>query len=503
MNTSAMLNEPGILSDKGAPARAPDSAVAVPIAVAAGDGIGPEIMDATLRVLDEAGARILSRPITLGLERYRQGMTSGIGESEWEALDETCILLKGPITTPQGAGMKSLNVTLRKTLGLFANIRPSVSYHPSIRSVHPAIDLVIVRENEEDVYAGIEHRQSQDVVQCLKLVSIPGTEAVVRYAFEYAARNGRSRVTCFTKDNIMKMTDGLFHEIFDRIAAEYPGIESEHLIVDIGIARVASNPSAFDVIVLPNLYGDILSDVAAEISGSVGLAPSANIGRRHAMFEAVHGSADSLAGLQVANPSGLLLSAVMMLAHIGQADVAERIHNAWLATIEDGLHPADIYTPASSRQMVGTDEFASAVIGRFGTEPRTFRPVRYGDVVPVGDLAASPRTSLRQELVGIDIFLQWPGDRPDLLADTVRASADGLPLQLITNRGIKVWPDGNAATFCTDHWRCRFEGDGRKVDYREILGLISSLVESGHQVIKTENLYTFDGTPGYSRAHGQ
>ena len=211
------------------------------------------------------------------------------------------------------------------------------------------MDVVIVRENEEDLYAGIEHQQTNDVVQCLKLISRPGSEKIVRYAFEYARRNNRKKVTCFTKDNIMKLTDGLFHKVFDEIGAEYPDIEKEHWIVDIGAAKMADTPEAFDVIVMPNLYGDILSDVAAQIAGSVGLAGSANIGDQCAMFEAIHGSAPRRAGQNLANPSGLLLGAVMMLVHIDQPDVAERVHNAWLRTIEDGIHTYDIYKEGVSQ----------------------------------------------------------------------------------------------------------------------------------------------------------
>ena len=224
------------------------------------------------------------------------------------------------------------------------------------------MDVVIVRENEEDLYAGIEHRQTDEVVQCLKLISRPGSEKIVRYAFEYARRNNRKKVTCFTKDNIMKQTDGLFHKVFDEIGAEYPEIEKEHWIVDIGSAKMADTPEAFDVIVMPNLYGDILSDVAAQIAGSVGLAGSANIGDQCAMFEAIHGSAPRRAGQNLANPSGLLLGAVMMLVHINQPDVAERVHNAWLRTLEDGIHTYDIYKEGVSKQKVGTKEFAQAVV---------------------------------------------------------------------------------------------------------------------------------------------
>src|SRR5437867_1602417 len=349
----------------------------VPITVAYGDGIGPEIMDATLHILKEGGARLAIEKIDIGEKVYLAGNTSGIDPSAWDSLRNTKVFLTAPITTPQVGGFKSLNVTVRKTLGLYANVRPCVSYHPFIETKHPGMDVVIVRENEEDLYAGIEHRQTDQVVQCLKLISRPGSEKIVRYAFEYARQHSRKKVTCFTKDNIMKMTDGLFHKVFDEIAAEYPDIQNEHWIVDIGAAKMADTPEAFDVIVMPNLYGDILSDVAAQIAGSVGLAGSANIGDHCAMFEAIHGSAPRRAGQNVANPSGLLLGAVMMLVHINQPDVATLVHNAWLRTLEDGFHTYDIYTEGVSKQKVGTKEFANAIIARLGQEPQVLKVVKY------------------------------------------------------------------------------------------------------------------------------
>src|SRR6266851_5406555 len=313
----------------------------IPITVAHGDGIGPEIMAATLHILEESGADLEIETIDIGEKVYLAGNSSGIEPSSWDSLRRTRVFLKAPITTPQCGGFKSLNVTVRKTLGLYANVRPCVSYHPFVETKHPNMNVVIVRENEEDLYAGIEHRQTDQVTQCLKLISRPGSEKIARYAFEYARLHNRKKVTCFTKDNIMKLTDGLFHKVFNEIAAEYPEFENEHWIVDIGAAKLADTPNAFDVIVMPNLYGDILSDVAAQIAGSVGLAGSANIGENISMFEAIHGSAPRRAGQNLANPSGLLLGAVMMLVHIGQPDIAAKVHNAWLRTLEDGVHTYD------------------------------------------------------------------------------------------------------------------------------------------------------------------
>src|SRR5713226_6025184 len=348
-----------------------------PITVAYGDGIGPEIMAATLHIIKAAGARIEIEEIEVGEKVYLRGINAGMEPGAWESLRRTRVFLKAPITTPQGGGYKSLNVMVRATFGLYANVRPSVAYYPFVRTKHPGMDVVIIRENEEDLYTGIEYRQSHDMMESLKLISRSGSEKIVGTALEIARSNTRKKATCFMKDNIMKLTDGLFHRVFNEIATEYPDIANETWIVDIGAAKLADTPEAFDVIVLPNLYGDILSDVAAQIAGSVGLAGSANIGEHVAMFEAIHGSAARRAGQNLANPSGLLLGAVMMLVHIGETETAERVHNGWLRTIEDGIHTYDIYDEKVSKQKVGTREFAEAVAQRLGQVPQILKAAKY------------------------------------------------------------------------------------------------------------------------------
>jgi isocitrate dehydrogenase len=282
------------------------------------------------------------------------------------------------------------------------------------------MDIVIVRENEEDLYAGIEHQQTDEVVQCLKLISRPGCEKIVRYAFEYAKQYGRKKVTCFTKDNIMKQTDGLFHQVFDEIAAEYPQIENEHWIIDIGAAKMADTPEVFDVIVMPNLYGDVLSDVAAQIAGSVGLAGSANIGEECAMFEAIHGSAPRRAGQNMANPSGLLQGAIQMLTHIGQTEIAEKVQNAWLKTIESGIHTYDIYEDGKSIEKVGTKEFAEAVIKNLGQKPSHLPAVSYQKDVKLNLPKYQRKPAKKKDLVGVDLFVHWADNNPDRLAAIVK-----------------------------------------------------------------------------------
>ncbi len=480
----------------------------VKITVAHGDGIGPEIMAATLHILKQAGARLDIETIEIGEKVYLSGNAAGIAPDSWESLRRTKVFLKAPITTPQGGGFSSLNVAVRKTLGLYANVRPCVSYYPFVQTKHPVMDVVIVRENEEDTYAGIEYRQTQQVEECLKLISRPGSEKIVRYAFEYAKKFGRKKVTCFIKDNIMKRTDGLFHRVFDEIAPEYPDIEADHWIVDIGAAKMADTPENFDVIVMPNLYGDVLSDVAAQIAGSVGLAGSSNIGEQVAMFEAIHGSAPRRAGQNLANPSGLFLGAILMLVHINQRDVAELAHNAWLRTIEDGVHTYDMFKDGISKEKVGTKEFADAVVARIGQKPETLKSVTYAANLADADQKPiySTPTPQKKDLVGVDIFLDWwkglfYGVADELGALVEQVNGDGLKLQTIANRGVKVYPGGQPDTFTVDHWRCRFtadSGEGNAIDQNQIISLLQRLGDAGLDVIKTENLYNFDGAKGYS-----
>ena len=479
--------------------------IRTPITVAYGDGIGPEIMRATLRILESAGAALDIETIEIGEAVYNRGVSAGIEPSAWDSIRRTQVFLKAPITTPEGGGFKSLNVTVRKTFGLFANIRPCQAYSPFVSTLHPTMDVVIIRENEEDLYGGIEHRQTEDVVQCLKLITRPGTERLVRYGFEYARRYGRRKVSCFTKDNIMKLTDGLFHEVFDEVASEYPDLESEHWIVDIGAAKLADTPENFDVLVLPNLYGDILSDVAAQLTGSVGLAGSANIGQEVAMFEAIHGSAPRRAGQDLANPSGLLLGAIQMLVHIGQGDTASKVHNAWLRTIEDGIHTYDIFSPDHSREKVGTSAFTDAVIARLGETPEILPAAHYPTSTEPIHIELSRRPSSQKTQAGIDVFVEWDPDDLSSLAKLLEdCSGPDVQLSMITNRGQKVYPGGAPETFCVDHWRCRFEtNDSGIVTTSQLISLLARLDEAGIPFIKTEGLYRFDGKPGYSLGQGQ
>ncbi|EMI65213.1 NADP-dependent isocitrate dehydrogenase [Leptospira noguchii] len=484
----------------------------IKIAIAHGDGIGPEIMEVTLKILNAAGAKIEPIEIEIGEKVYKEGHSSGIKPEAWDILRQTKVFLKAPITTPQGGGYKSLNVTVRTTLGLFANVRPCFSLYPYVETKHPSLDIVIIRENEEDLYTGIEHRQTNDTVQCLKLISRPGSEKIIRYAFEYARAYGRKKVTAMVKDNIMKQTDGLFHDIFKEVAKEYPDLEANSQIIDIGAANLADRPQNFDVVVTLNLYGDIISDIVAQIAGSVGMAGSSNIGEIVSMFEAIHGSAPDIAGKNLANPSGLLNAAVMMLVHIGQPDIAAKINNAWLLTIEEGIHTGDIFKPGVSRIKVGTKEFSDAVIGNLGHLPEKFKPVSFGKAKKI-IIPEYKRIVQKKDLVGVDIFLDWIGNDPNELGNKLKSISDDLMLKIITNRGVKVYPDGQPETFLIDHWRCRFvskdalikqeDPSYHPISHKQVAELLLKLNSAGFDTIKTENLYYFNGKRSFSLGQGE
>lgn len=471
----------------------------IPIAIAQGDGIGPEIMDAVLFVLKEAGAPLETHEISIGEKVYLAGHPTGITDDSWEIIENTRALLKAPITTPQGGGFKSLNVTLRTTLGLYANIRPCRSFAPFIATKHPKMDVIIVRENEEDLYVGIEYRQTPNICHATKIISSEGSEKIIRYAFEYARSHKRKKVTCFSKDNILKLSDGLFHRTFEKVALDFPELEVEHWIVDIGAAKLADTPENFDVIVMPNLYGDILSDVAAQISGSVGLAGSANIGTAGAMFEAIHGSAPRRAGQNVANPSGLLHGALQMLAYLGEGSCATMIYNAWMHTIEQGIHTYDIFKSGTSKEKVGTKEFAQSIVSSLGKSPEVLVPAKSNaSHIKIAPLSLSSKE--QRSWVGIDIYIYSSAPAEEFVQAIQSLALEGMALNLITNRGTRVWPGGHKETFCVEQYRCRFLVSPIDKEWipRQTIQLLEKLYSQGLDIIKSENLYFFDGKPAFS-----
>ena len=476
------------------------------ITIAYGDGIGPEIMAVVLNILQKAGVKFEKDVIELGEKVYKQGYDSGVRPGDWPIIRKNKVFLKAPITTPQGGGFKSLNVKIRKSLGLFANVRPVRALSPYVQTPFPEMDVVIIRENEEDLYAGIEHRQTQEVFQCLKLMSIPGCEKISRYAFEYARQMGRKKVTCMTKDNIMKLTDGTFRKVFEKVSKDYPDIESDHWIIDIGAAKFSTQPENFDIVLLPNLYGDVLSDISAQLAGSVGIGGSSNIGATHAMFEAIHGSAPRRAGQNAANPSGLLHAALLMLSHMGENQLAEKIHNAWLKTIEEGVHTYDIYNEKTSQQKVSTKDFGKAVIENLGGQPQKLSPSHLPkDQKPIQIVLSKETFPVQEKILnGVDVFICESGRNPVSLAGKLQQATQeksSMKLAYITNRGIKVYPDPLPETFCTDHWRCRFlkTKETGELKQENIISLLKGINEAQLEIIKTENLYSFSGEQNYSQ----
>lgn len=458
------------------------------IAVARGDGIGPEIMEATLSILDAAGAPLQYEFVEIGEKSYMKGVKTGIPTESWDVIRNARAFLKAPLTTPQGGGYSSVNVALRSRMGLYANVRHCVAYSPYVPTKHPGMDVVIVRENQEDLYTGDEYRLSGETRVALKMTSQSCSEKIIRYAFEYALAHGRKKVTCFTKDNILKQTDGLFHQIFREIALEYPTLEHEHWIVDIGAAKLADRPNDFDVIVLQNLYGDILSDVAAQIAGSVGIAASSNIGAQSAMFEAIHGSAPRRAGQDVANPSGLILSAVEMLSYLGEVEGAQRMHAAWLKTIEDGIHTYDIYREGVSRVKVGTAGFARAVIARLGQQPSQLqvRSQNRSKVVEAAMRKSSARIDLN--MVGVDLFLS--SEHLEIAHFLDRMQTGALELKRIKNQGSFVWPQtANSMMVTGDIFICRFQSHTSSCSWDMIVPLIQHLCSLGANIVHVQPLY--------------
>ena len=480
--------------------------MSVPISVAYGDGIGPEIMEAVLFILKEAQADISVESIEIGHKQYCRDWPAGISPSSWASINRTGVLLKAPTLTPQGAGHKSLNVALRKRLGLYASVRPCVSYHPVVEGIHPDLDIVVIRENEEDTYSGVEHRLSEDMYECVKVATRTASEKICLYAFEYAKKHGRKRVTCLVKDNIMKMTDGVLHSAFNRIASMYPDITADHYLADIGMAKIAKNPETFDVIVTTNLYGDILSDIVALLSGSIGLSGSANIGDKYSMFEAVHGSAPDISGQNIANPSGLLNAAVQMLIHIGQGEKAHIIYNALLKTLEDGTHTFDLYNEKSSTRKVTTKEFAELVVDNLGAEPKQLRKMNITSCstaeTPISTAKSMPEHGLLKSkvLLGADVMIGYGRDAAvGEVAESLRRIDSPLKLQLIYSKGMEVWPNAPYVQPYMDVLSCRFCFEvEQQSDNPAVVGeLISTLEGMGLDVIKMTKLYSYDGDAGF------
>jgi isocitrate dehydrogenase len=470
-----------------------------------GDGIGPECIAAVRRVIAAAGVEIAWEEGEAGAAVFRKGDPTGVPRETIDSIQRNRVALKGPLATPVGYGERSANVTLRGVFELYGNIRPTREL-PGVQAVFAGrqIDLVVVRENVEDLYAGIEHMQTPGVAQGLKLITRKGCEKIVRLAFEIARSEGRRKVTCSTKSNIMKLTEGLLKRTFEEIADEYPDLQTEHLIIDNLAHQLVRWPEQYEVIVTTNLNGDIISDLTSGLTGGLGLAASANVGRDVAIFEAVHGSAPGIAGRGVANPTALLLSAVMLLRHIGAIAAADRIEHAIVVTLEEGRK----LTPDLTLQehAVTTDEYTDEIIRNLGRQSahwrlRERRPL---DLARPGRETAPVRAG-RRRVVGVDVFIEAEARPAELGAALERLAGAELRLKMISNRGTQVYPPFGRQPDCADHWCCRFvlgpaQGEAHDELIVELLGRLSS---AGIRWMHLEKLQEFDGIPAFSKAQGE
>ena len=484
------------------------------VTVIPGDGVGPEVVGSAVRIIAAQGVRIDWEEAEAGLEVFKRGDTSGVPTATRDSIERTRVVLKGPLETPVGFGEKSANVTLRKLFETYANVRPAreLAGVPT-RYAGEGVDLIIVRENVEDLYAGIEHMQTPDVGQCLKIISRKGSEKVIRYAFELARREGRAKVTCATKANIMKLTEGLFKAVFEELAAEYPEINSEHLIIDNVAHQLAKAPAQFDVVVTTNLNGDIISDLASGLVGGLGFASSGNYGDSVAIFEAVHGSAPKYAGKDVINPTALILSSVMMLRHLGEATAADRIEDAVLATLESGA----AVTQDLARQTGGdvehaasTSGFTDAVIAALGRRPssglRRERPAGSAPVpLPSWDYSPAHYAAIDRRTVGVDIFIATEL-HSDVLGPDLERISGGTPfeLQMISSRGTMVYPATGLTPDSVGLLRARFvTRDGGAAVDAELLELQARVAGQHPGWTHVEKLHVFAGADGFTKAQGQ
>lgn len=451
-----------------------------------GDGIGPEIAASLTRIFDAAQVPVVFEEAIAGLEAIEK-FGNGVPPETLESIKRNRVAIKGPTTTPVAGGHKSVNVTIRKTLELYANVRPSRTI-PGAPSRYENVDLIVVRENIEDTYGGIEHFQSPNVAQCLKLITRPGSLAIARYAFETARRLGRKRVTAVHKANIMKLTDGLFLECFREVAANYPEIIADDVIVDNCCMQLVTKPEQFDVLVLPNLFGDIVSDLCAGLIGGLGVAPGGNIGRDVAVFEAVHGSAPDIAGKDLANPTALLLSAVQMLQYMGLYTYADVINDALMKTLSAGQRTRDLGGSLS------TTAFTDAIIANM-------QPVQESSAgASAPEMITHPMpVEIKEDwkLVGADVFVQWSGDLPPAPMEV-----GPLKLTMMSNRGTKVFPGPRPEIMLVDQFRCRFTSDGT-VTTADVIAVLHKFEEIGIRWCHIELLHTCNGQPRYSKAQGE
>ena len=481
------------------------------IAVAKGDGIGPEIMEAVIGIFNAAKLPLDYQFVDMGKWVFDKGFSNGMTPEAKETIEQLGILFKGPMETPKGKGVKSVNVTARKTWNTYANDRKfqTLSGVDTVFSKAGInIDLTIVRENIEDTYGGIEHKLTQDVAIARRYITRGGSEQVIRYAFEMAQKKGAKRITCGHKANIMKLTDGLFLEVFNEVSKAYPNLKADDIIVDDLCMKLVSRPDLFDVIVLTNLQGDIVSDLCAGLVGGLGFAPSSNIGDHISIFEAVHGTAPDIAGKNIANPTSLLLSGLNMLRHLGMMEKAVMIENALLFTLESGVHTGDFGD--KSIPSVNTTVFAQAIIDNFGKQPSHHPKPNLKDFDFVSTNKAISNNPMLlgsnnepHTIVGADFFIESTLQPNALAAIAMQQEKNQLKLVTISNRGTQVWPTGSVFTNLVNQYLLRFETEnGTPLTQSDIINLYSALAIN-FQISSVEILNMWGDKKAYSLAQGQ
>jgi isocitrate dehydrogenase len=481
------------------------------IAVAKGDGIGPEIMEAVLQIFKANKVDLEYQFVDMGKWVFDKGYSNGMTPDAQQTIESLGILFKGPMETPKGKGVKSVNVTARKTWNTYANKRVFQTLHgvdTVFSKANIPIDITVVRENIEDTYGGIEHMLTHDVALSRRFITKPGSQQLIRYAFEMAKKKNARRVTCGHKANIMKLTDGLFLDCFYEIAKEYPELKADDVIVDDLCMKLVTRPNEFDVVVLTNLQGDIVSDLCAGLVGGLGFAPSANIGDHICIFEAVHGTAPDIAGKNIANPTALLLSGLAMLRHLGLMEHAATIENALLYTLEIGIHTGDFGD--KTKASVNTTAFANAIVENFGKKPKQGEKPMLPNMPVTPTLFKLDRNAMmiskeieEEVIVGVDMFIE-SAEQPESIAKKCQRHA-GVKFKLIniSNRGTQVWPTGSVYTNLVNLFNVRFESlDGEGLNQQDILGLYVSL-SGNFKICSSELLNEWGGKKAYSLAQGQ
>jgi isocitrate dehydrogenase len=469
-----------------------------------GDGIGPECVESARKVVEAAGAKVAWEIRHAGESVFKQGIASGVPAETIESVRKTRCVLKGPLGTPIGYGEKSANVTLRKLFETYANIRP-VRELPGVPTPYSGrgIDLVVVRENVEDLYAGIEYMQTPGVAECLKLISRKGCEKIVRLAFEFARSEGRKKVACATKSNIMKMTEGYLKRTFEEVAKEYSDIESRHIIVDNCCHQLVKKPEQFDVIVTTNMNGDIMSDLTSALIGGLGFAPSANLGNEVSIFEAVHGSAPKYAGKNVVNPTAVIGAAVLMLRHLGEFDAAVKIENALLVTMEEGQAKTGDVVGYDGGKNASTTKYTDEIIKNLGKTSAKFKVRDYKPIKMPGLSTDRDFVKVKaRKVVGIDLFIESPL-APEQLGPSVEKLVASTPFRLkgLSSRGTKVYPPTGAITDNPDHYAARLMSQTEPTD-TQILDVVQTIGQQ-HRWAHVEKLQEFDGAAGYTKSQGE